>query len=113
VNRRRTFCDWRCVDEYLLRVEPKRMRFFVYRRDMGICQGCGEVFDEFTDGGWEADHIIPLWFAHATGDWTAWDPENLRLLCVPCHKVKTANDRKKYAAFKKSLTPSSRSRPRP
>ena len=92
----------KCVDQYLLRTDPKLMRQHVYRRDMGICQGCGLVFDHPWDDGWEADHIVPLWVAHLSGDWTAWDPENVRLLCVPCHKVKTRNDRLRYAHLKKA-----------
>lgn len=36
---------------------------------------------------WDADHILPV---SQGGDWFAWD--NLRCLCVPCHRVKTRAD---------------------
>lgn len=77
------------------------MRQHVFERDEGYCHGCGVCFESYFDKGWEADHIVPLWFAYATGDWTAWDPQNVRLLCIACHKVKTNNDRVKYAWFRK------------
>lgn len=96
VNRRKTFCDQRCVKEYLIRADPKVWRRTVYNRDMGICRGCGEVFDYYSDDGWQADHILPLFVAHARGDWTAWDPDNGQVLCDGCHKDKTQADFRLY-----------------
>ncbi len=96
INRRKTFCDQKCVKEYLIRVDPKLWRQRVYHNSMGICAGCGEIFDDYGDDGWQADHIVPLFYAHAIGDWTAWDPENGALLCVPCHKDKTKADFQRY-----------------
>ena len=97
VNRRRTFCDTKCVKEYLLRVDPKLWRKRVYDDSMGICAGCGQVFDFYEDGGWQADHKVPLFHAYAVGDWTAWDPSNGQLLCTaPCPQEKSASDFKLY-----------------
>lgn len=51
------------------------------------CWGCGA-----TDRDLELEHVRPLW--SLTDDerlelrW--WLPFNLQLLCVPCHKAKTA-----------------------
>lgn len=96
MNVRKQFCDRHCVNEFLLRIEPKRWRKNTYKRDMGICQGCNLVFDYYEDDGWQADHIVPLYHASRIGDWTAWDPENLQLLCEDCHKDKTQED---YATY--------------
>ena len=101
INRRRQYCDKRCEAEYQLRADPKKMRRYIYDRDMGICQNpeCRTVFDFFEDEGWEADHIKPLFTAR--GDWSFWDPENLQLLCLPCHQEKSAHDNGKYRAVKR------------
>ncbi|AXQ69694.1 HNH endonuclease [Caulobacter phage CcrSC] len=96
VNKRKQFCDRHCVHEFLLRTDPTRWRKNTYKESMGICHRCSEVFDYYEDDGWEADHIVPLYHAHRIGDWTAWDPENLQLLCIPCHKDKTQED---YATY--------------
>lgn len=95
VNRRRRFCNIDCRREYELRCDPKKMRRFIYYRDMGMCKSCGEIYNEFSDDGWECDHVKPLWAAN--GDWTYWDPDNCRLLCRdPCHKRKTRSDMRHY-----------------
>lgn len=94
VNLRRSFCGRHCIDAYRLRADPRVMRRFIYHRDLGICQVCREVFDHFEDDGWQADHINPLWAAN--GDWTFWDPENLQLLCEPCHQEKTKHDLRRW-----------------
>lgn len=96
INLRRNWCNQVCVQNYLLRADPKVWRRHIYKRDMGICQGpgCGLVFDFYEDGGWEADHIIPLWTAG--GDLTLWDPGNGQLLCKDCHKDKSKADYARY-----------------
>jgi hypothetical protein len=53
-------CSWGGVSAY------------VYRRDNGTCQKCGEY-------GSEVDHILPV------KDGGTDDPANLRLLCHTCH----------------------------
>lgn len=55
-------------------------------------QKCGTV--------WEADHIVPL---HRAGD--SFDPSNLQILCIPCHRDKTRQEMKERAARKCVLPP--------
>lgn len=70
------------------------MRRHVFFRDEGKCADCGFVHP-YLDGEWENDHIIPL--MRGLSDPTLFDPENCRILCIePCHKLKTASDRRKY-----------------
>lgn len=97
INVRRNWCNKVCVREYLLRADPREWRRHIYKRDMGICQGpnCGQVFDFYEDGGWEADHIIPLYMSGGT-DLSLWDPSNGQLLCKDCHKDKTRADYARY-----------------
>jgi 5-methylcytosine-specific restriction endonuclease McrA len=45
---------------------------------------------------WEADHII----ARAEGG--PDHPDNLRTLCVPCHKARTAEQRRQWAEQKRA-----------
>jgi 5-methylcytosine-specific restriction endonuclease McrA len=87
------FCSNVCRTHYLLRADPQRMRQYVFFRDFGICHECGKTHFYLTDD-WEADHILPLFIAY--GDPEFWEPTNVRLLCVKCHKKKTAEDRRKY-----------------
>jgi 5-methylcytosine-specific restriction endonuclease McrA len=78
------------------------VRTFVMLRDRNTCQLCGttdpplpeEKEHQLWDGGpttrtryrfdpWDVDHIIPV------ADGGTDDPENLRLLCIPCHRSVT------------------------
>lgn len=59
----------------------RRKRDAVLLRDQYTCQVCGKVTDEL-----EVDHIKAR--AHGGGD----ELTNLRAICVPCHKVKTARE---------------------
>lgn len=97
---------------------PAHARMRVYERDHGVCAECGldtddllkwtvKLFERYPRKGWrsntsnamlllshfgfnertslwEADHIIPVIMG---GENTL---ENLRTLCVPCHKKDTA-----------------------
>jgi 5-methylcytosine-specific restriction protein A len=45
----------------------------------------------------EIDHIVPI---VEGGDW--FDPDNLRLLCIPCHRVETAALAAKRAQARRS-----------
>lgn len=49
---------------------------------VGACAACGRY------GRVEIDHIVPLWAGGRS------DPDNLRPLCVECHRGKTAADRR-------------------
>ena len=55
----------------------KRVRAYIRQRDKGICQECGGV-------GREVHHKIALTL-HNYRDDIAIDPDNLVLLCRPCH----------------------------
>ena len=59
----------------------RRKRDAVLVRDQYTCQVCGQVSEAL-----EVDHIIPR--ARGGSD----DMTNLRAICVPCHKVKTAKE---------------------
>ena len=87
------FCGPVCKTHYQLRADPQKMRQHVFFRDGGKCACCPTVF-QYLDDEWEADHIIPLMIA--LWDPKAWEPDNVRLLCMPCHKKKSADDRRKY-----------------
>ena len=110
--KRRT--DWRCCSvectEKFWKDHDKswsweQFRMEVFKRDKGICQICGKKFTfvaksdnkEYPD--WNklvADHIIPL----AIGG-KMWYINNLQTLCKKCNKIKTRQDMKDIANFKK------------
>jgi 5-methylcytosine-specific restriction enzyme A len=107
--RRFTFCsDW-CVNEWKLRSDPGYLREQVFRRDRGICALCGcdtraAYFELKRSRGahrlhllarwrlkrlsrnslWDADHIVPV--VEGGGE---CDLENLRTLCLICHRQQT------------------------
>lgn len=107
---RRTFCsDW-CVHEWRLRSDPGYLRECVLERDKGVCAACGvDTVAEWRrirrlrgaarlkalhDWGvpashrkslWDADHVIPV--VEGGGE---CDLDNLRTLCLKCHRRETA-----------------------
>lgn len=56
-----------------------------FERARGRCENCGIHLET---GEWECDHLIPISRGGSHGI------ENLRVLCIPCHRAKTAADRK-------------------
>lgn len=67
-----------------------RCRDYIKIRDNGLCQHC--LNNKQIKVGTIVDHIIPL-----SVDWNKrLDEDNLQLLCVGCHNVKTKNDSKKF-----------------
>jgi 5-methylcytosine-specific restriction enzyme A len=106
---RRTFCSDACVSEYLIRSNGGDLRRAVFGRDRGVCALCGfdaEAFKRSLKGlgyarkaarlrelgipthrisFWDADHIVPV----VEGGGEA-GLDNLRTLCIPCHKSVTA-----------------------
>ena len=118
-DRRRTFCSDECVHEYRLRSSPSYMRQQVRKRDRCICSLCHlnclalakELrqlakqnldhleADVFKSRGlepikfigtqkrslWAADHIVPV--VEGGGECGL---ENMRTLCIWCHKKVTA-----------------------
>ena len=115
-TRRRTFCSASCVHQWRLRSDPGYLRDQVFARDRGRCALCatdtvrayaqlkrsrGVTRTELlTMWGlpsigarrslWDADHIIPV--AEGGGQ---CDLDNLRTLCLPCHREQTAELRRR------------------
>ena len=112
---RRTFCSEWCVHEWKLRSDPGYLRDRVFERDKGLCALCGidahagwlelrrargtfrvrllarwglKAFNRKTL--WDADHIVPV--AEGGGE---CDLDNMRTLCVPCHRLETESLRKR------------------
>jgi 5-methylcytosine-specific restriction protein A len=69
---------------YLTR-EYQRNRQHRFERARGRCENCGT---HLITGEWECDHLVTI----RNGGTNAL--ENLRVLCKPCHKLKTAVDRR-------------------
>ena len=114
--RRRTFCSAFCVHQWRLRSDPGYLREQVFLRDRGVCALCatdtiveyarlkrsrGRTRDEslavwgLADirarrSLWDADHIVPV--AEGGGQ---CDLDNLRTLCLPCHREVTAELRRR------------------
>lgn len=107
---RRTFCSAWCVEEWRLRSDPGYLREKVLERDRGICAKCGvdcleterrvkrlrgaarlkALLDwglrgSFRKTLWDADHIVPV--VEGGGE---CDLENIRTLCLKCHRAATA-----------------------
>jgi hypothetical protein len=115
--RRFTFCSDFCVNEWRLRTDPGYVREQVFGRDRGICALCGidtqaAFFELKRSRGakrlrllegwglkrltrkslWDADHIVPV--VEGGGE---CDLENIRTLCLVCHRKETLNLRKRLA----------------
>ena len=110
-KRRRTFCSDYCVHQWRLRTDPGYLREQVFARDRGICASCGidtvvayaalkRARGPARAAGlrfygmksinsrrslWDADHIRPV--AEGGGQ---CDLDNLRTLCLLCHRLATA-----------------------
>ena len=110
-RRRRTFCSDGCVHQHRLRTDPGYLRDQVLARDHGICALCradtlaiyaalkrsrgtaraaglslyGMRTVTSRRSLWDADHILPV--AEGGGQ---CDLDNIRTLCLPCHRELTA-----------------------
>ena len=117
--RRRTFCSAFCVHQWRLRSDPGYVRDLVFARDRGVCALCrtdtvaawaslkrsrGTAREEaLTMWGmasirsrrslWDADHVLPV--AEGGGQ---CDLDNLRTLCLLCHREVTADLRRRLRA---------------
>jgi 5-methylcytosine-specific restriction endonuclease McrA len=115
-RRRRTFCSDFCVHQWRLRSDPGYLREKVFLRDKGVCALCGvdtvaaykalkrsrgvaraEALTMWGLGSvgarrslWDADHVLPV--AEGGGE---CDLENLRTLCLLCHREATADLRRR------------------
>lgn len=114
--RRRTFCSDYCVHQWRLRSDPGYLRDQVLLRDRGLCALCdtdtlaayvemkrsrGKARAELLQlwglksvharrSLWDADHIRPV--AEGGGQCNL---DNLRTLCLPCHREVTADLRRR------------------
>ena len=105
-----TFCSDYCVEEWKLRTDPGHLRARVFERDRGLCAACGVdcmalwnhiqrqrgtaklkalaawgVKPRARQSLWDADHIMPV--VEGGGECAL---ENLRTLCLLCHRKVTA-----------------------
>ena len=105
-------CSAECSEKWRIRTSPSHMRYVLWQRDKGVCALCGvdcdalkEEYRKRSDQAWrndflkvhgipagrrctdwwDADHIVPV--IEGGGECTL---ENLRTLCLPCHKKETA-----------------------
>lgn len=122
-GRRRTFCSDACVHEWRLRSSGSYLRDCVFARDRGVCAICRTdthrarrrvmrlpfsarmlelralqsrgVIHRHRKSWWEADHILPV---VEGGDSNL---ENLRTLCIPCHRdvTRALRERRRGAAI--------------
>ena len=115
-RRRRSFCSEYCVHQWRLRSDPGYLRDQVFARDGGVCALCatdtvaaygelkrsrgslraealamwGLASVQARRSLWDADHIVPV--AEGGGQ---CDLDNLRTLCLPCHREVTADLRRR------------------
>jgi 5-methylcytosine-specific restriction protein A len=116
-----TFCSDYCVNEWRLRTNSGYLREQVLLRDRGMCALCGAdthaaYLDLKRSRGvhrlkllerwglkrinrktlWDADHILPV--AEGGGE---CDLENIRTLCLICHRVQTLELRRRLTIRRK------------
>lgn len=78
---RKFWCSVECTNQYNL-TQPRELRKIVKKRDKRICDICG--IKCLTKDTWDLDHIVQI-----SEGGHPFDLENLRILCVPCHKQET------------------------
>jgi 5-methylcytosine-specific restriction enzyme A len=114
-----TFCSEWCVHEWKLRTDPGYLREQVFLRDRGVCAACGvdtvaawrdlkrsrgthrlRVLEKWglkklnRKTLWDADHIVPV--IEGGGE---CDLDNIRTLCVACHREQTKRLRARRAGL--------------
>lgn len=114
-----------CYQQYLLHTDAAVQAEFLAKRDGPWCAICGPgdgryrghvVYEDWNKIAgfcaliWsvptEVDHVIPLWKVVELYPRRRefYGPVNLWLLCVPCHKAKSADEAAERAAAKRSTT---------
>ena len=79
-----TFCSPRCLRDFFMCTDWKRVRQVVYVRDGGICMKCGRKVNRHS---FHVDHIVPL----AAGG-SEWDLSNLEVSCPECNLQKGSQE---------------------
>jgi hypothetical protein len=118
--RRFTFCSEYCVHEWKLRSQPGYLREQIFKRDGGRCAHCGldtlrehrklkrargdaravlmqhwGFHKRMRKSLWDADHILPV-----TEGGGECDLDNIRTLCLRCHRSVTAQLRERIRRAK-------------
>ena len=118
-----TFCSAYCVHEWKLRSQPAYLREQVRLRDKGVCSACGvdtvEVHRRLKSARganrqtlyehwgvrsgsrrslWDADHVTPV--SEGGGE---CDLDNMRTLCLRCHRKATAELRERVRRRKVAI----------
>jgi 5-methylcytosine-specific restriction endonuclease McrA len=93
-GRQRKWCSVGCVKDWLStwqweEIAKRALRRVVEPDGTVRCQGCREfLLFNIHRVPFDIDHITPL------ADGGSNDPQNLQILCVPCHKKKTSLEAK-------------------
>jgi len=118
-----TFCSAFCVHEWKLRSQPGYLREQVFLRDQGVCAQCAvDTISaaralKYSRGSrrqellrhwglrtrsrkslWDADHILPV--SEGGGE---CDLDNIRTLCLHCHRVATGELRERRRLAKTTI----------
>ena len=88
---RHTFCGPRCLRDFFMQTDWKRVRQVIYIRDGGICMKCGR---KVSENRFHVDHIMPL----ASGG-EEWDLANLELSCPECNLQKGTREEREYVVL--------------
>ena len=70
---------------------------------------CAECQKDFVSTNMQVDHIVPLVDPCGFTDWGSYidrlycEEEHLQLLCKPCHKIKTTEEKAARSEYIKSL----------
>lgn len=93
LGRRQTFCGPRCLRDFFMQTDWKRVRRVVYERDGGVCMKCGR---RVLKRDFHVDHILPI---SQGGD--EWDLDNLELSCPECNLQKGNQLEIEYVVLKR------------
>ena len=114
----------KCKGRYYFLTSQSVARWYIEKRDKGICAGCGkdcsavweinpnqkyrsDTHTLVSDSCWEMDHIKPLWKSTGLTDEERlkfFEMENLQTICIPCHRKKSAQEAAERAQLSKEAT---------
>lgn len=87
IKPKRFWCSQECVKAYCL-TQPNELKKLVKKRDKTICFDCGLKCR--VKSNWDMDHDVEI-----SEGGHPFDLDNLKTLCINCHKIKTKNMYKK------------------